>query len=70
MLRRMWIPHIVNRSLAALTSPLPEAYNAVECVTPHLLETEKRAMQYINLGCTGMKVSRICLGAMTYGEPQ
>src|SRR5918995_1737307 len=27
-------------------------------------------MQYTNLGRTGLKVSRICLGAMTYGDPQ
>jgi aryl-alcohol dehydrogenase-like predicted oxidoreductase len=27
-------------------------------------------MQYINLGKTGLKVSRICLGTMTYGSPQ
>lgn len=26
-------------------------------------------MEYVNLGNTGMKVSRICLGTMTYGEP-
>ena len=26
-------------------------------------------MDYINLGKTGLKVSRICLGCMTYGEP-
>jgi aryl-alcohol dehydrogenase-like predicted oxidoreductase len=26
-------------------------------------------MDYINLGRTGLKVSRICLGCMTYGEP-
>jgi aryl-alcohol dehydrogenase-like predicted oxidoreductase len=26
-------------------------------------------MQYINLGRTGLKVSRLCLGAMTYGDP-
>ena len=26
-------------------------------------------MQYVNLGRTGLKVSRICLGAMTYGSP-
>src|SRR5947209_10464568 len=25
-------------------------------------------MQYVNLGSTGLKVSRICLGAMTYGS--
>lgn len=27
-------------------------------------------MQYIRLGNTGLKVSRICLGTMTYGSPQ
>jgi len=27
-------------------------------------------MQYTNLGSTGLKVSRICLGAMTYGSKQ
>ncbi|MBC8497004.1 MAG: aldo/keto reductase [Anaerolineales bacterium] len=27
-------------------------------------------MQYINLGNTGLKVSRICLGMMTYGTPK
>ena len=26
-------------------------------------------MEYVNLGWTGMKVSRICLGCMTYGKP-
>ena len=26
-------------------------------------------MQYVNLGRTGLKVSRICLGTMTYGTP-
>ena len=26
-------------------------------------------MEYVNLGRTGMKVSRICLGCMTYGKP-
>ena len=27
-------------------------------------------MQYVNLGQTGLKVSRLCLGMMTYGTPQ
>src|SRR3984957_18559033 len=27
------------------------------------------AMEYVNLGRTGLKVSRICLGCMTYGTP-
>ena len=26
-------------------------------------------MDYVNLGRTGLKVSRICLGCMTYGRP-
>jgi aryl-alcohol dehydrogenase (NADP+) len=26
-------------------------------------------MQYVSLGRTGLKVSRLCLGAMTYGDP-
>jgi 1-deoxyxylulose-5-phosphate synthase len=26
-------------------------------------------MQYVNLGATGLKVSRLCLGMMTYGDP-
>jgi len=27
-------------------------------------------MQYVNLGRTGLKVSRLCLGMMTYGSPE
>jgi aryl-alcohol dehydrogenase (NADP+) len=27
-------------------------------------------MEYVNFGKTGLKVSRICLGCMTYGTPQ
>lgn len=27
-------------------------------------------MQFVNLGKTGLKVSRLCLGTMTYGSPQ
>src|SRR4051794_6137804 len=27
-------------------------------------------MQYVRLGKTGLKVSRLCLGAMTYGDPK
>jgi len=27
-------------------------------------------MEYVNLGSAGVKVSRICLGTMTYGTPK
>jgi len=27
-------------------------------------------MEYVNLGKTGLKASRLCLGAMTYGSPE
>ena len=27
-------------------------------------------MEYTRLGKTGLKVSRLCLGCMTYGDPQ
>jgi len=27
-------------------------------------------MEYVRLGTTGTKVSRICLGCMTYGTPK
>ena len=26
-------------------------------------------MEYVNLGNTGLKVSRLCLGCMSYGDP-
>src|SRR5262249_21097367 len=29
-----------------------------------------RRMQYVNLGRSGLKVSRLCLGVMTYGDPK
>ncbi len=29
----------------------------------------RRGMDYVRLGRTGLKVSRICLGMMSYGDP-
>ena len=28
------------------------------------------AMDFVNLGNTGLKVSRLCLGCMSFGEPE
>ena len=36
--------------------------------TVHVLEKESR-LQYVKLGSSGLDVSRICLGCMTYGLP-
>jgi len=33
-------------------------------------KTEAPKMQYVRLGKTGLKVSRICLGAMSFGDPK
>src|SRR5207245_1449352 len=33
-----------------------------------ILHRSSLAMQYVNLGKTGLKVSRLCLGCMTYGS--
>jgi len=34
-----------------------------------MMEVTGEAMDYVNLGKTGLKVSRICLGCMSYGAP-
>ncbi len=31
--------------------------------------TRSERVEYVNLGKSGLKVSRICLGCMTYGDP-
>jgi len=31
---------------------------------------KEHRMQYANLGRSGLKVSRLCLGCMSYGEPE
>jgi hypothetical protein len=33
-------------------------------------ERRRKQMDYVNLGKTGLKVSRLCLGCMTYGAPE
>ena len=33
------------------------------------IESKLKTMEYVRFGNTGMKVSRICLGTMTYGRP-
>src|SRR5207237_4186858 len=43
--------------------------HAVTCDRdPCVDRMERRNMQFVNLGSTGLKVSRICLGCMTYGS--
>src|SRR5437879_853178 len=32
-------------------------------------ESEEGAVEYVRLGSSGLKVSRVCLGMMTYGDP-
>jgi aryl-alcohol dehydrogenase-like predicted oxidoreductase len=32
------------------------------------LQTERRQMRYVNLGATGLRVSRVCLGMMSFGN--
>ncbi len=46
------------------------AYVWLNFITNHIGQDEKAAaMEYVNFGNTGMKVSRLCLGCMTYGSP-
>ncbi|HUY16922.1 MAG TPA: aldo/keto reductase, partial [Acidimicrobiales bacterium] len=35
----------------------------------HLQEQENVDVEYVSLGTTGLQVSKICLGCMSYGEP-
>jgi aryl-alcohol dehydrogenase-like predicted oxidoreductase len=32
------------------------------------MQTERRKMRYVNLGATGLRVSRVCLGMMSFGN--
>src|SRR3954466_5610128 len=38
--------------------------------SPKLREVHQQNMEYVNLGRTGLKVSRLSLGCMTYGTPK
>jgi aryl-alcohol dehydrogenase-like predicted oxidoreductase len=35
---------------------------------PPRIRTERRSMRYVNLGGTGLRVSRVCLGMMAFGN--
>src|SRR5207248_1653016 len=45
--------------------------STIVVMSPHSNEnrcSKSMTMDYINLGSTGLKVSRLCLGTMTYGS--
>lgn len=46
--------------------------SSVQHLARSLLKTFRRLllMDYVNLGTSGLRVSRICLGAMTFGSPE
>jgi hypothetical protein len=46
---------------APSTGPLPPC-----TASRHIRTAQREAMQFVNLGSTGLKVSRICLGCMMY----
>src|SRR3954462_10764065 len=49
----------------------PGTVSATTAPTPWDFLTRRNApMQYARLGNTGLKVSRICLGCMTFGVPE
>jgi diketogulonate reductase-like aldo/keto reductase len=48
-------------------SPSPTGFLHSNLESPPIATAEESAMDYVNLGSTGLKVSRICLGCMSYG---
>jgi aryl-alcohol dehydrogenase (NADP+) len=49
-------------TILVIATTLSSAYNRKH--------KEQNSMKYVNLGQTGLKVSRLCLGMMTYGTPE
>jgi 1-deoxyxylulose-5-phosphate synthase len=53
-----------------LQLPHPRSRYAIQAEEGPLLKIKpEETMDYVNLGRTGLKISRICLGCMTYGSP-
>src|ERR1700754_2570490 len=52
---------------AASCSSLPAAFPAA--ANSHRLRCKETTMDYVKFGSTGLEVSRLCLGCMTYGDP-
>src|SRR5579864_8768665 len=49
---------------------MKDEYSSAFILHPSSLILHDYRMQYIKLGKTGLMVSRLCLGAMTYGSSQ
>ena len=56
---------LVRCSVEGISTGL-ESMFILRCVSTY--STLAESMEYVNLGSTGLKVSRICLGTMTYGS--
>src|SRR5260370_9976863 len=53
-------------AILAIPNPLFTPFLCVEVLLPAF--DIMSVMEYVNLGTTGLKVSRLCLGTMTYGS--
>src|SRR5690349_5066002 len=67
------LPETSQRLSSTLSSRGPELTSDMEsgkriCCSPHSL-IGGLAMEYVKFGRTGLEVSRLCLGCMTYGAP-
>src|SRR5258708_17147049 len=63
------IPNALNFICSRLSRNLnPSNIRHIQLDNSHLRNVAGDTMQYVNLGSTGLKVSRLCFGTMTYGS--